>query len=192
MSRVVSVGRWSVWRQSALDYLEQGADQDAPALRILELGFGTGELLRTLAQRGFAVTGLEPSAAMHRVSARKLQRARLKLSLVQGVAEAAPFADATFDRIISTFPAAYILDERTLQACARLLTDNGLLIIVGLWVRLQPRWLERFVPLFYGEPAPEQKMVIAERLAKADFVVDWVEHIDGPFAVTVLLGCKAP
>ena len=190
VSLAVSVGRWPLWRQRVLHHLEAGASDQRPNLRILELGFGTGELLLALAGRGFPVTGLEPSAAMHAVTARKLERAQRPVACVQGVAQAQPFAGATFDRIVSTFPAAYIMDERTLAECARLLAEEGQLIVVGLWVRLRPRWLGALVPLFYGEPAPTQKLEIEARLARAGFAIDWREQVDGPFAVAVLIGRK--
>ncbi len=190
VSLVVSAGRWSVWRQCVLRHLEADAGAQRPDLRILELGFGTGELLLALARRGFAVTGLEPSAAMHAVTARKLERAQQSVACVQGMAQAQPFADATFDRIVSTFPAAFIVDEQTLAESARLLAEDGQLIVVGLWVRLQPRWLGALVPLFYGEPDPKQKLEIEARLARAGFAVEWRGQVDGPFAVAVLIGRK--
>jgi ubiquinone/menaquinone biosynthesis C-methylase UbiE len=65
-SWLVSAGRWGEWRRIALDYVV--------GPRVLEVGFGTGELLAELAQRRVTVSGLELSRAMQKVTARKLRR----------------------------------------------------------------------------------------------------------------------
>jgi ubiquinone/menaquinone biosynthesis C-methylase UbiE len=77
-----------------------GADRGA---QILDVPCGTGRLARSLAEEGYVVTGIDVSDAM-------LARAAERMSdlppsemptLVVGDAEALPFADATFDIVIS-------------------------------------------------------------------------------------------
>ena len=131
VSWVVSLGRWSQWRRMALEYVTGG--------RVLEIGFGTGELLIEMAERGWSVCGLEPSAAMHRVTAGKMRRRGIWAPRIRGCAQALPFADGSLDVLIATFPAGYILSPDTLQEAARVLRDpdapgpglGGRLIVAG-------------------------------------------------------------
>ncbi|RLT40482.1 MAG: class I SAM-dependent methyltransferase [Chloroflexi bacterium] len=124
VSWLVSLGRWDGWRRVALGFVS-GAD-------VLEVGFGTGELLSEMASRGMAVTGLEPSAAMQRITARKLGVRGQDVPRVQGFAQALPFADATFDTVLSTFPAGFATDPATHAEFARILRPGGWLVIVDV------------------------------------------------------------
>ena len=134
-SWLVSFGRWAGWRRRALVYLT--------GQRVLEVGFGTGELLAEIAGRGLNVVGLELSSPMHRLTARKLARWGLTAPRVRGVVQAAPFANGQFDSIVSTFPAGYILETAFLGEIARLLrvpdpasgVAGGRLIVVGMILR---------------------------------------------------------
>lgn len=160
VSWLVSFGHWDRWRALALDYLH--------GERVLEIGFGTGELLPRLAQQTRLTVGLELSAAMHQQTARKLLHSALRLPRVQARAQAMPFADGVFDTVLATFPAPYILHPTTLQECVRLLapptaaTHGGRLVIVGLWVTLQDGRWQRRIPFFYGQPSLEaqQRLVL--------------------------------
>lgn len=130
VASLVSGGRWDAWRRLALDYVD-GVD-------ILEVGFGTGELLMALAGAGRRVVGAELSAAMHRVTARKLARRGLSIPRLRASTTALPFASGAFDSVVSTFPADYILQPATLAEVARVLRSTGRLVIVGLIVELPP------------------------------------------------------
>jgi ubiquinone/menaquinone biosynthesis C-methylase UbiE len=170
VSLLVSLGRWPVWRRHALAFLPT-PQTTASAPRVLELGFGTGELLVELAQRGIFPVGLDPSPAMHQITGVKLRRANLAAGLVCAKAQAMPFDDGSFDLILSTFPAEYILHEQTLYECARLLkpgpqttSGNRRLVVVGLWVRLRSSVLRRLIPLFYGEPSAAWLKHVEQRL----------------------------
>ena len=132
VSWLVSFGHWASWRRDVLDYVTGD--------RILEIGFGTGELLMEMAAGGYNVVGLDRSWAMQHITDRKLKRAGIRVPCVQGVVQSMPFAAHTFGTIISTFPAEFILDQETLYETVRLLslpkgesvTDGGRLVIVGL------------------------------------------------------------
>jgi ubiquinone/menaquinone biosynthesis C-methylase UbiE len=151
-SWIVSLGRWSGWRRSALDHVA--------GPRVLEIGFGTGELLLEMAARGLKPVGLDLSPAMHRIAARKLSRRGLGVSRVRGIAQAMPFPDEVFDAIVTTFPAGYIMDPATLYEAARVLSPpnvaagegGGRLIVVGLTVTVDlPAWRSAMRFLFGGE-----------------------------------------
>ncbi|HOG46271.1 MAG TPA: class I SAM-dependent methyltransferase, partial [Anaerolineae bacterium] len=128
VSWLVSLGRWSGWRRQALAYV------GGP--RVLELGFGTGELLIEMAGRGWQAVGLERSPAMQRVTARKLRRQGLRVPRLCGAAQALPLAAASLDAIVATFPADYILAPGTWHEAARALRPGGRLVIAGLFVEL--------------------------------------------------------
>ena len=132
VSWLVSFGHWASWRRAVLDYVAGD--------RVLEIGFGTGELLIEMTAGGYNVIGLDRSRAMQHITDRKLKRAGMRVPRVQGEVQCMPFSAHTFDTIISTFPAEFILDQATLNETARLLSlprdvellDGGRLVIVGL------------------------------------------------------------
>jgi ubiquinone/menaquinone biosynthesis C-methylase UbiE len=96
---------------------------------ILEVGCGTGYWLSELTQRGFEVMGIDPSLAM-------LQEARRKthdIKIVQGVAEALPWADGTFSRLFCLNSFHHFSDKTVFTAEARrILQKGGGIFIVGL------------------------------------------------------------
>jgi ubiquinone/menaquinone biosynthesis C-methylase UbiE len=149
-SWLVSFGRWAGWRRRALDYLT--------GQRVLEVGFGTGELLAEMARQGLNVVGLELSSPMHGLTARKLARRGLTVPRVRGAVQAAPFADGQFDSIVSTFPAGYILEDVSLREIARLLrvpdpasgVAGGRLIVVGMILRRESRLWTRAMGFLFG------------------------------------------
>ena len=132
VSWLVSFGRWADWRRSVLDFC------NGP--HVLEIGFGTGELLLELQKMNFRVVGLDASNAMHRIVRRKLAKSDANIPLIMGLSQNMPFMESTFDTIVSTFPASFILESATLQEVSRLLkpadpqreTPGGQLVIVGL------------------------------------------------------------
>lgn len=159
VSWLVSLGRWSRWRRQALDHV-QG--------RVLELGFGTGDLLLEMARCGLEVVGLDPSAAMHRIAARKLAREGLSTPRVQAVAQAMPFPDGSFDTVVATFPSEYIADLATWREVARLLRPSpggGRWVVVGASVEYRHPLLAHLVRLLFGRP-PGQALARWEEVAE--------------------------
>ncbi|MDY7076913.1 MAG: class I SAM-dependent methyltransferase [Chloroflexota bacterium] len=152
VSWLVSLGHWAGWRRMALDHVT--------GHRILEVGFGTGELLIEMARRGLHVYGLEYSPAMQKITARKMRRKRISAPRVHGVVQKTPFVNESFDSIISTFPAGYILDPVTLREAARLLrrpdpstaTRGGRFIVVGMYFDTDNPFLRRAERLLFGAP----------------------------------------
>jgi len=193
VSWFVSLGAWSGWRRVALDYVQEANDATP---RLLELGFGTGELLLDLAQREIQVYGLELSPAMHKITAAKLRKRGLKAPCVRALAQAMPFADESFDNIIATFPAPYILQAATLQECARLLRKpqpsaglwGGRLIIVGLWVAAENSNWRRYIPFFYGAPSEALLNMIQQRFTAAGLAVTITEQRTGSGRLGVVIG----
>jgi SAM-dependent methyltransferase len=187
-SWLVSAGHWSEWRRIALDYVA--------GPRVLEAGFGTGELLGDLAQRGVDACGLELSWAMQRVAARKLRQRGLSAPRVCARIQALPFGDSSFDTIVSTFPAEYIVDPHALREMTRVLRSplrpddrGGRLVIVGLTVYRAaahlpgPPWVQR------GDLELER---FCERLSSAGLAVHLVSRFAGATRVPVIVAERWP
>ena len=94
--------------------------------RVLDVGCGTGNYAAALqAASGCRMSGVDPSAHM-------LQRARTAASwdaLAQASAEQLPFADRSFDLVMSTDVVHHIRDRGAyFREAARVLRPGGLLV----------------------------------------------------------------
>lgn len=134
ISWVVSGGKWAGWRNEVITHIT--------GERVLELGFGTGELLIALHRCGFTVYGLERSQAMHKITTCKLQQQEiLSIPRVCGLAQHLPYPSNYFDTVVATFPSGYIFDPNTLIEVKRVLRSpdadgsisGGRFMIVGLY-----------------------------------------------------------
>lgn len=145
---LVSLGQWAEWRRRALDYLPPG--------RILEVGFGTGELLIEMGRRGMDAYGLDLSPQMHRIVAGKMRRRSVALPVVRADARAIPFAGGSFAAVVATFPAEYIMAPETLREVARVLADaspdgrGGRFVVAGLYVESRSPLLKLMARLVSG------------------------------------------
>ena len=142
--------------------------------RVLEVGFGTGELLIDMAGRGVDVCGLEASGAMHTLTARKLRQRGLSVGRVRGEVQALPFASGCFDSIVSTFPAEYIVDEKALREIARVLrgadaATAGRLVVAGVVV--YPARHEAVAPPALG---PAQNAALERLITMLEAAGFWV------------------
>ena len=99
-----------------------------PGARILDLGCGTGEDIRFLAQQGFTVTGIDPAIGMLEVAQSKLNRSSLHAELLcLGAEDLAVFPTASFTGVLSNFGAANTVPDfsEMLSQCARILRPSG-------------------------------------------------------------------
>jgi ubiquinone/menaquinone biosynthesis C-methylase UbiE len=191
VSWLASFGNWSNWRRSSLDHLA--------GRRVLEVGFGTGELLIEMANHELEVVGLEPSLAMHRAAARKVARQGVEVPRLCGVVQAMPFADGQFDSIVSTFPAGYILEPKTLQEVARLLrppdpdagAEGGRLVIVGMVV-WKDGWLwRRVVRLLFGSGGESAVDRFERSATAAGLHLEVMDQVNRGWHVLVVLATRA-
>ena len=142
VSWTVSLGHWRRWGRAALPELR--------GKHVLELAFGTGDLLLDLHTAGYHPTGIDLSPAMARIAQRKLAKVGLAPPLVRGRAQQLPFAGASFDSVLCTFPAEFIVSAESLHQIARVLCPGGRAVIVAMgkllsddpWARLL-EWLYR-------------------------------------------------
>jgi ubiquinone/menaquinone biosynthesis C-methylase UbiE len=106
--------------------------------RVLDVGCGTGVLARTAADRVAAdsqVTGLDRNAGMLAVA----RRLRPQIDWRQGDATALPFADASYDVVMSQFALMYFPDRTAaLKEMVRVLRLGGRLAI-AVWGRTSAR-----------------------------------------------------
>ncbi|MEW5987427.1 MAG: methyltransferase domain-containing protein [Chloroflexota bacterium] len=131
VSWLVSLGQWRAWQRAAVPWLlETTAAGRRPA--VLELAHGPGHLLVILAAAGGRVVGLDLSPEMGRLAQRRLGRAGLagQVTLLRGRGQELPFANATFDGVLSTFPTEFVLQPATLAAVYRVLRPGGRFVIV--------------------------------------------------------------
>jgi ubiquinone/menaquinone biosynthesis C-methylase UbiE len=85
--------------------------QHCPRGQVLDVGCGTGLLATQLARAGYGVTGVDPSEGMLEVL-----RARTSgVDAVRGSGTALPFADDTFDVVLSVAVMHHIADPREVR-----------------------------------------------------------------------------
>lgn len=99
--------------------------------RILDVGCGTGYLLRRLAEKFPAATtlsGIDPAPAM--IQAAEATGTDPRLDFTVGIAERLPYDTASFDAVISTTSFDHWRDQQAgLLECARVLRPGGQLVL---------------------------------------------------------------
>lgn len=102
---------------------------DRKARKVLDIGCGHGALSRSLAAKGFEVTGIDPDAAAVAAAREAVPGARFE----RATAEALPFADASFDAAIFLNALHHVPEAVMRQALAearRVIGAAGTLIVV--------------------------------------------------------------
>jgi len=107
--------------------------QVAPAPgRVLDVGCGTGYLLRELAGRcpqAVELVGVDPAPGM--IAAARGAGGDERLRWAEGTAESLPFPDGSFDLVVSTTSFDHWADQQAgLTECARVLRPGGHLMLV--------------------------------------------------------------
>jgi demethylmenaquinone methyltransferase / 2-methoxy-6-polyprenyl-1,4-benzoquinol methylase len=128
-NRLASLGLDQHWRRIAVSRAAIG-----PGDRVLDVCAGTGDLAVLCARRQSGqgrVIGIDMNAAMLAGARRKRDALRLSIGWVQGDAEALPFADGTFDRLLIGFSTRNLSDlSAGLRDMVRVLRPGGRLIIL--------------------------------------------------------------
>jgi SAM-dependent methyltransferase len=143
--------------------------------RGLEIGVGSG---RFAAPLGIEV-GLDPSAAM-------LDRARARgIEVVQGTAEALPFANERFDHVLLVTTLCFLdAPSAMLSEARRVLRPDGRLVI-GFIDRGSPPGRAYLAlqaeNVFYREATFHSATEVARLLEQAGFAIDaWTQTLVGP------------
>lgn len=136
-----------------------------PGHRILEIGCGTGNLALLVKRLHPTadVVGIDPDPKARARAQRKARRAALSVRLDRGYAEALPYADASFDRVLSALMFHHLTPEvqvAALNEVRRVLAPGGtlqLLDIAGaerpsgwLFSRLHHRHVDRLPALLHA------------------------------------------
>jgi len=123
VAATVSFGKWEDWVFSIIPIIE--------GTRILEPGHGPGHLQRALLDRGLVSVAIDESAQMGTLAKRRLGRSSM---LARALAQSLPFADKSFDSVISTFPTEYIFNPHTLSDVNRVLRSSGrFIVLLAAW-----------------------------------------------------------
>lgn len=127
----------------------------APGQRVLDVACGTGILARTAADRvgeKGSVTGLDLNRAMLTVAA----RVRPDLDWRQGDAQALPFADGSFDRVLCQMALMFFPDRSAaVREMARVVLPGGIVTLMApATLDAQPAW-GPFVQVVVRHAGPE-------------------------------------
>ena len=167
-STVPFAGQWRVWQRLVLTRI-YGVD-------VLELGCGLGDLLADMLEAGYHCQAVEHSPQMTAAARDTLRRRKVgKAScVIQGSAQHLPFANTSFDTVVSTFPSEYIYDPNTVSEIERVLRPNGRVIIIEganlLPVGLLQPFLVLIQALVYGPSAlfgPRKRRNLNEEVARS-------------------------
>jgi len=161
VAATVSVGQWKNWTSSVIPFMEGS--------RILEIGHGPGHLQRLLLSRGLIAVAIDESAPMSRLAQRNTDR---KARLIRALAQGLPFADNSFDTVVSTFPAGYIFEQQTLSEVKRCLADAGKFIVLPVALQKGRKFLERVMSLLFRvtRQSPVDPLEVVREQLTAPFV----------------------
>jgi ubiquinone/menaquinone biosynthesis C-methylase UbiE len=160
VATVVSLGYWKDWIFSILPLIE--------GTHILELGHGPGHLQRILLDRGLITVALDESAQMGILAKHRLGGSH---KLIRALAQNIPFANESFDSVVSTFPSEYIFDPQTLLSIRRVLGREGkLIVLLAAWPK-NPilAWLFKITEQAPSEAYEPIKLKIKKSLTMAEF-----------------------
>src|SRR5205085_5976702 len=80
-----------------------GAVAIESGMKVLDVGTGTGSAAIAAAGRGAQVIGLDIVPEMLAAAARRAEQAGVEVEWVEGDAQALPFDDDSFDRVLTAF-----------------------------------------------------------------------------------------
>lgn len=147
--------------------------QISPGARVLDVGSGTGVVALTAARAGARVTGLDLTPELVEKARENAAIARADVDFMEGDAEALPFADASFDCVVSQFGHMFAPRHEVVVAeMLRVLAPGGVLafstwppeLFTGSLFQLTGRYSP---PLPPGASPPAQwgdPLVVRERL----------------------------
>jgi len=130
LNRVLSLGSDQRWRRAVVRTLEPREGR-----RFLDLATGTADLAILLARDGASVVGVDPSIEMLAVGREKVTRGGFdsRVSLIEGIAEKIPCADASVDGACIAFGIRNVPDrDLGLREMLRVVRPGGRLAILEL------------------------------------------------------------
>lgn len=151
----LTFGAW--WRlvRRALEYVPSGG-------AVLEVGFGPGRLLVELSRRAERCAGLDLAWGMCRLARQRMRRANQSPLITRGSVFTLPYADNTFDTVVSTFAFSGFPDgPDAMREMVRVTRPGGRVVLIAiglppdgnrLGIFLARLW-ERMGDFLYDQPA---------------------------------------
>lgn len=125
---------WRTWLRHALPLL-QGP-------RVLEVSFGTGDLLCEYASRFEEVHGVDLNARMVTMARAKLLRVQPRATVCRAGVEALPYRTSTFDTVLNTMAfSGYPRAVPALAELLRVLKPSGRLVMIDINYPVDGNWL---------------------------------------------------
>jgi len=126
----LTLGAWWALQRRALEHV-----RPASGGRILEVGFGPGRLFVELARRfrPASLDGIDLAEGMCRFTRRRMERAGLNGTVVRGSVYDMPYANASFDTVVTTFSFSGFRDgKQAMKEMARVTAPGGRVVIVDI------------------------------------------------------------
>lgn len=183
VSRIVSRGKWHDWQRAALPELRGD--------RVLEVAFGTGNLLWDMTADGYSCAGVDVSTNMVRITARKFRRGGREAPICRARVQQLPFPDRTFDSLVVTFPDYFIMDPVAQNEMARVLAPGGVLVAVdGGHILGKDAWSRFLNWAFRATVSPRTQKETRQPFNHPDFTIERREVLDGRTTVGMLVAVK--
>jgi SAM-dependent methyltransferase len=101
-------------------------------MQVLDVGTGSGSVAIRAAQKGALVVGLDIAPEHFDAARRRAAEAGVEVEWVEGDAEALPFEDDSFDRVLSAFGATSAPDhDRAVQEMVRVCRRGGEIVMAN-------------------------------------------------------------
>ena len=114
---------------------------------VLEIGFGTGLNLPHYPAHVRKIVTVDPNLGMQRLAQRRVRQTEIRVDQRVGSSESLPFADSSFDCVVSTFTLCSIDDVgRALGEAYRVLKPGGRFLFLEHGLSPEPsvqRWQRR-------------------------------------------------
>ncbi len=184
-----------IWSAGAYDHISAGFRREAAAFvarqritdadRVLDVACGSGNTTIPAALTGADVTGIDLVPSLLELAGAWARREAISVRLDVGTAEALPYADASFDVVLSMFGVMFAArPERVVSELARV-TRRGGRVVLGNWTRdgfigqllgihgkFAPPPADVPSPLLWGDES-----VIRERFPASEWDVRMVRYI---------------
>src|SRR3954452_8815946 len=104
-----------------------------PAMKVLDVACGTGNLALPAAKTGASVTGVDIAPNLVEQARQNAQAAGLNAKFDEGDAEALPYADASFDAVVTMFGAMFAPRPELVAAELKRVCRPGGFIAMANW-----------------------------------------------------------
>jgi SAM-dependent methyltransferase len=170
-----------------------------PGMRVLDAACGTGNLAVLAARRGCKVSGLDIATNLIAQARERAQQEALAIEFNEGDAEAMPYADASFDVVVSMYGVMFApRPERVASELCRVTKPGGLIALAnwmpsgfvgkmfGVFARHVPPPAGIPSPLLWGDEAVVRErfngavkdLRLTPRIARFRFPFDPAETVE--------------